>query len=785
MANLIFVILFVMTVVIGAIFGLVRGLNKSVIRMMTFVVAMVLTFVVAAPVTNAITDAIGLGDMLLSGLADSEVTQLLDTMPMLREAILAAPALVIGIVVFPVMFAVLKFVSWIVFLCIQKPLRKAIFKETFPVKGKKKVTEAEAQTEQTQEETPKQPSMGARVGKRFAGMGIGAVAGVLIFAMMLTPVLGLFSILPQAEAMDEMLDVMVSEEMLAPEYVDIIREAYSVTDSGLVNFYGAIGFQSLGKSYLGSVSRFEMDGQVTSLSAELDALLSAVQNVLKDGKLLNALMSEDPNAVFTLLADKQYMNVLLGDLLQSKMLSAAVPKLVSMATESIAAGMNVPANKEAVYNNMMGDVALAVKDAQIDYAGIAAYEKANGIRSGRDASGEMMTQEQYEAEVAKLVELTKTISKIMNKAISGDNSEFTDAVALHIVNEVRSSGGNLENFDATSVQSALTTVDSTTVDAGLLEKLQNPEKFETDVATVETIASAITETVKNALSDEEKAAETASTLANVVSDLAGAVSSAMDENGNLDATKLDYEKIGNAVSSLQNSELKGVGSSLLDIMSSSDLGSNQMVGNILDSIKTGYENGEDIGGTIGTAGALINLGTAMGGEGETDQETLVSSLTDLIKNLNEFTISLLPDILSDEVLTDMGVPAEYTKTTYNIFETLLKELMKLQSSNDYDAEVQTILSLYDLATTGTEEFTEEDIADLVSYAIGSDAIYNTLMSISESNPFGIEVPDEESCKEMANAIEELYQQGERTERERQVYMAVAKLMGIDAYVELN
>jgi hypothetical protein len=115
-------------------------------------------------------------------------------------------------------------------------------------------------------------------------MGIGAVAGVLIFAMMLTPVLGLFSILPQAEAMDDMLDVMVSEEMLAPEYVDIIREAYSVTDSGLVNFYGAIGFQSLGKSYLGSVSRFEVDGQVTSLSAELDARMDALRDLVQGEK---------------------------------------------------------------------------------------------------------------------------------------------------------------------------------------------------------------------------------------------------------------------------------------------------------------------------------------------------------------------------------------------------------------------------------------------------------------------------------------------------------------------
>jgi len=81
-----------------------------------------------------------------------------------------------------------------------------------------------------------------------------------------------------------------------------------------------------------------------------------------------------------LLADKQYMNVLLGDLLQSKMLSAAVPKLVSMATESIAAGMDV--SLEEVFGiasfysqfalNPKGEVSIGV------CLGTACYVKGSG-----------------------------------------------------------------------------------------------------------------------------------------------------------------------------------------------------------------------------------------------------------------------------------------------------------------------------------------------------------------------------------------------------------------------
>ncbi|MBE6974397.1 MAG: hypothetical protein E7436_02780 [Ruminococcaceae bacterium] len=794
MATLILITLFAVTVAVGAIVGLIRGLNKSVIRFMTFAVAVILTFLVAAPITNAIIGNLGLEELIFSALEEAESAALLDTVPQLAGMLTALPGLVVGIVVFPVVFVMLNFISWIVFLCIQKPLRKAIFKETF---GKKDAPAAEAvplegaveNMDLPAVEVPA-PSRGARIGKRFAGMGIGIVTGVLIFAMLLTPTLGVFSMLPKADSTEKMLDAMVSRDLLAAGDAEMILGAYGVTDNGLVNFYGAIGFGSAGKAYLNAVSKFEVNGQTMYLCQELGALMNIVQNVLGDDRLLSALGSEDPNALFDLLADKEFMDGLMGDLLGSKVLSGLVPELVSMAMEGVAAGMNVPANSEAVYNNMMDDVALAVRDAAVDYDGIAAYEQANNIRSGRDGSAELMTQEEYEAEIAKLVELTETIAEILNRGLAGDHGEFTAAAAQHIVNEVRvrsaeNGAAALENFDAAGVQNALSNMEAENVDPALLEQLQDPSKFETDVATVETIKAAIVETVKNALADESKAAETASTLASVVSDLAGAVASAMDEEGNLDAAKLDYSKIGDAVTTLQNSVLKDVGSSLLDIVVSGDLGKNEMVGSMMESIKEGYENGEDVGGTIGTAGDLINLGNAMSGEGGQDKEAVVDSLTSLIENLNEFTISLLPDILSDEALADMGVPAEYAKTTFGIFETLLKELLKLQGAEDYNNEVQSILSLYDLATSGVANFSKEHIADLAGYANASDAVFNTLMSISDSNPFGIEIPDESARNDLVDSIEELYEASGRTQREAQIYTAIARLLGIDEYVELK
>lgn len=580
MVTLVLTILFAAIVAFSALVGLMRGLNKSVIRLLTLVLAVILTFLIAGSVTtNAVAniqiEGQTLGETLLESLRSMDmVGDILDAAPLMQEAILVMPAFVIAIVVFPVVFFLLSFVSWIIFLCVQRPLRRLIFKDSC-----------------RKQDSAAQP-MGVRVGKRFAGLGVGIVTGAVIFAMIVAPVFGLLSMLPTAEAMQELLDPMVEQEMISASDAQTIQNAYAVTDSPLVNVLGSLGVTSAGRAYLNGVSRIEADGQVAYLGEEFNSLLAVVQTATEGG-LVNALMTPDnQDALYAVLADKVFMNQLMQDMFQSKLLRSAAPELMAIAMETVAHSMNVPANKEAVYNKMMDSVALAVRSADIDYAGIAAYEQAHpGARAAAGVSAPLkfsspaqtMTKEEYEAEIQKLNALKKTISTILDTAVSGDNAALTDCIADFIVQEVTSqvsANGQavLDAFDTASVQSVISGIDAASIDAGagnaneLLQQLTDCEKFETDMATVETIKASIRDTLKDALSDDEKAAETASTLANVVSDFIGVLSSATDENGNFATENLDFEKIANAVTELQGSTLQNVGSSVLDIVISGDLG---------------------------------------------------------------------------------------------------------------------------------------------------------------------------------------------------------------------
>ena len=454
---------------------------------------------------------------------------------------------------------------------------------------------------------------------------------------------------------------------------------------------------------------------------------------------------------------------------------------------------------------MMDTIAQAVQSADIDYAGIKAYEDAHGITSSlilfsnskkKPNSNKLMTEKEYKAEIQKMADLTENISTILNTSIAGDNASFTNSVASHIVNQVKekvSKDGKdaLEGFNATSVQESVANIKPADIvvengDAGkLLEQITTKEKFETTVATVETIKESVKESIQTALADETKVTETAGTLANVVSDLAGAVSSATDEEGKMDIGKLDFEKVASAVTGLQNSNLKDIGSSVLDIVVSGDLVKNEAIGNIMEAVKDGYDKGEDVGGAIGSAGALAGLGSALGDKDNKNEEVIVNSMTSLINNLNDFTIGLLPSILSADTLTSMGITEEYVDSAYGVIETLLKELAKLKGAADYKAEADAILSLYNLVSSDQSLFTEDTMVDLLNSAIKSDAIFNTLVSVSTSNPFGIKITDKNVRADIADAIEGFYAKGGKTDRERNICNAIATLLGIEDAVKLK
>ena len=216
-----------------------------------------------------------------------------------------------------------------------------------------------------------------------------------------------------------------------------------------------------------------------------------------------------------------------------------------------------------------------------------------------------------------------------------------------------------------------------------------------------------------------------------------------------------------------------------------------MISSAIGGIKAAYNEGKPIADTVKTAGDVIQVVDAMNkSEGESTED-FAKSFEKLVRGLKESTLDLLPDIFTTDVLVSFGIPEEYASSSFSVIETLLRELVKLQGAANYDNEVNAVISLYNLATSDLDNLEEEDIPRVIDYAVKSDAIYNTLKSVSDSNPFGIKLEDESDRNMCASELEEHYNEAIETapaaEKQRlyDVYSAIAKLIGVDDIVEFT
>ena len=763
--SIVLLCLFLLFVVIGALFGFLRGMNRSLIRLGAFFAAAVLTFFVSGLVTNALNEAVviegqTLGQMLLDSIMSNEVAaRIFNASPLLQEAVLVLPAFAAAIVVFPVVFILLNFISWIVYCIIPKP----IFKR-----------------------------------KKLAGMGIGAVTGVLIFGMLFAPLFAVLNLLPENSALNEAIDSLVEQEVLEADVADIIKQELEARDKFVIKAYSLIGVSAAGRLYLSNVSKFEYGSHKTNIPDELAPVFSAAQ-VMVDGGLLKALLdSENPNAVFTVLADKAVVSELIGEMFKSQLLCSAVPEILAMAMEGLAMSINVPADKEAVYNDMMDKIAEAIKNGNIDYDAIKEFEEAYpdlAIDYAPSEDGQtnvIMTEEEYEAEIQKLVELTLKISKIINVAVADSTEAIADAIANMIVKNVQAdvteNGASASNFGSDAVKGAISKIAAESVDetaAIVLAQMNDVEKFSTNVATVESITNSIRETVKNAMSDASKVQETAGVLAGAISSFAGAVENAIGADGSVDVTKLDFAKLAEGVTGLQNSNLKDVGSSVLELVAAGDLG-NSMVSTALGAIKESYDNGENISGAINSAGALIVIGSTIGNkDDEGSKEALNKSFADLVHNLDEVTMKLLPAIVTEDTLLSIGVEAKYTETAYYVTETLLRELMALKGASDYDNEVEAVLEVYDLVMKGVNNFVEEDIQKFIDSAMKSDAIYNTIVKLADRGDVLFEIETEDQKTMIVNTLNAYYAESAKQDKDYVLFSSFSKIIGVDGDVTLK
>ena len=125
----------VLSLALGFLFGLKRGLVRSSIRLGTFLVFVVIAGLITMPISNAVAnvDISGIGWVVngevVSNLPDGitslllqneQISQAAAEMPSVLSLIEALPAAIISIVVFMLLVLVMSFLSWIVYVIIEK-----------------------------------------------------------------------------------------------------------------------------------------------------------------------------------------------------------------------------------------------------------------------------------------------------------------------------------------------------------------------------------------------------------------------------------------------------------------------------------------------------------------------------------------------------------------------------------------------------------------------------------------------------------------------------------------
>ena len=414
MASLVLTILLVLMVLVCALIGFFRGFNKSIVRMITLAVAIILAFIIAVPVTGVIAGNItvagkSLGDLLVELSMNVEfLAEIVEYSPLFEKAVRVLPAFIIGIVVLPVVFLVLNSVMLFIYRIALIPLGKLIFK------NKNENGDAPMST-----------------GRKFAGLGVGAVTGLLIFGIVMTPLFGFMSVLPDKSAIDETMDDLAKQEVIKASTAEVIKDEFAVLDNGIVKVYSFLGASALGRGYLKAVSAIEYGDISTALTDEMDSLFTVVQTAV-DGELVKVIIRHgDADDYYKVLSDKEFTSKLIEDMESSNLLRASVPAIMVMVIKSATNSLALPDGIAEKYDVMMDEIALLLAESDVDFESIMSYQQTNGVAPVISLHGSarmFMTEEAYIAELEKLDALTKNIADVIHRCVDGIDEE----TAMHI-----------------------------------------------------------------------------------------------------------------------------------------------------------------------------------------------------------------------------------------------------------------------------------------------------------------------------------------------------------------
>lgn len=322
----------------GILFGLLRGSRKAFLRLMvTLAVAIICIFMTPA-ITKAVVHMNFVEDLAFGGESYEEFAinfvdeQLKDgsflseffdyAQADYAELIQQLPFLVANLIV----FMALSFLLWLVGIVVYWIL-VAIFART----PKRKREDAE-----------KKPNK-----RRWLGALLGAVSGLVLFVMTMTPLCGLISV--AANAQDIKVD---GKYIMQDSYFGFKTDFKEYVNSPLSKVFSVFGLTDM---FFDNLTTIEFDGRKIVLANELNTLIDLVEEF--DG------LNGKEITLTSLFEDPAKLKRMVSTLLSSELVSSLCNKFLDYLAENPQAFLS---EKDAVYADLIAGVA---KELRKDFSG--------------------------------------------------------------------------------------------------------------------------------------------------------------------------------------------------------------------------------------------------------------------------------------------------------------------------------------------------------------------------------------------------------------------------------
>ncbi|MCL1901313.1 MAG: hypothetical protein FWG51_02820 [Firmicutes bacterium] len=239
--------LFVICAGFGVLWGFIRGAKKSLVRLITFVCVALLAFFLTKPITEAVFRNVAVYEgktfevIIREVLEDSEIGGIFHEGGYLGDLITNLPVMIGSIVVFLVLFLLLKYLSLIVYAIIMAFIKKDAEK------------------------------------KKGMGMIYGAVSGLLLFFMLMIPISGLIDAVQVVSKYEIDNNTIFSDDF--NDQIDNYQNSF-VSSFGKMFGAGTAGFNYLTTQKIGAKDRSIID--------VLDDLGSVVKLIDTFTKLMDA-----------------------------------------------------------------------------------------------------------------------------------------------------------------------------------------------------------------------------------------------------------------------------------------------------------------------------------------------------------------------------------------------------------------------------------------------------------------------------------------------------------------